>query len=233
VTETIYCLFGHSGLKLSRDKDMTKYVAPGFKLDGFNCPHCDAYAHQEWVEVRCYYRKSHIIIEEMYLSFCLKCNKYSVWLYEQMLYPISSVAPLPTEDMPSDVKYDFNEARDIVNRSPRAACALLRLSIQKLMVSLGEKGENINTDIGSLVKKGLREKIQKSLDSVRVIGNNAVHPGEIDLKDDTQTATSLFELLNIIVDDRISQPKKVDKIFEGLPKKSKEAIEKRDSGTKK
>lgn len=212
---------------------MTKYVAPGFALDAFNCPHCDAYAHQVWGPTRSEIDGSQITIKVMKFSICNKCKKYSIWLDEQMLYPISSNAPLPTEDMPEDVKNDFIEARDIVNRSPRAACALLRLSIQKLMVHLGQKGKSINTDIGNLVKKGLPETIQKSLDSVRVIGNNAVHPGEIDLTDDAQTATSLFELVNIIVDVTISQPKKVDEMYRRIPKKAKEAIEKRDSGTKK
>lgn len=72
------------------------------------------------------------------------------------------------------------------------------------------------------------EKIQKALDSVRVIGNNAVHPGQIDLKDDTDTAISLFKLLNMIVEIMITQPKKVDEIYGKLPTSAKEAIKKRD-----
>ena len=49
---------------------------------------------------------------------------------------------------------------------------------------MGEKGKDINTDIGNLVKKGLPIKVQESLDILRVIGNEAVHPGQLDLKDD-------------------------------------------------
>ena len=66
------------------------------------------------------------------------------------------------------------------------------------------------------------------MDAVRVIGNNAVHPGEIDLKDDRETATALFELLNMIVEVMITQPKKVDQIYDKIPQGAKEAIEKRD-----
>lgn len=101
------------------------------------------------------------------------------------------------------------------------------------MVHLGEKGKNINQDIGNLVKKGLPEKIQKALDSVRVIGNNAVHPGEIDIKDDDHTAISLFEMINMIVEVMISQPKKADEIYKKIPARAKKAITKRDRGSQK
>jgi hypothetical protein len=51
---------------------------------------------------------------------------------------------------------------------------------------LGEKGDS-SPAIGNLVKKGLPPMTQESLDCVRVIGNNAVHPGELDLKYDIET----------------------------------------------
>jgi len=145
-----------------------------------------------------------------------------------MLYPISSVAPLPAKDMPNDAKKDFEEARNVVGSSPRAAAALLGLALQELMIHLGEKAENLNDDIASLVKKGLPQKIQRALDGIRVIGNNAVHPGQIDLKDDKQTAITMFELMNTIVEVMITQPKQIDEIYGKLPKSAKDAIEERD-----
>ena len=63
---------------------------------------------------------------------------------------------------------------------------------------------------------------------VRVIGNNAVHPGQIDLGDDVKTAIVLFELLNMIVESQIAQPKRVDEIFGRLPEGAKKHIKKRD-----
>lgn len=145
-----------------------------------------------------------------------------------MIYPFSSEAPLPAEDMPQDVKADITEARNIVSLSPRASAALLRLGLQKLMVNLGEKGENLNDDIASLVKKGLPQKIQRALDGIRVIGNNAIHPGQIDLRDDKQTAITLFELLNTIVEVMITQPEEIDEIYRKLPDSTREAIQKRN-----
>ena len=80
----------------------------------------------------------------------------------------------------------------------------------------------------NLVQKGLAASIQKALDSVRVIGNEAVHPGRIDLKDDSTTAAGLFRLVNIIVEQTISNQKHIDEFFEKLPEAKRKAIEKRD-----
>jgi hypothetical protein len=63
---------------------------------------------------------------------------------------------------------------------------------------------------------------------VRVIGNNAVHPGQIDLNDDPATALSLFTLLNFIVEKMITDPKELKAIYDALPATSKEAIADRD-----
>jgi hypothetical protein len=78
------------------------------------------------------------------------------------------------------------------------------------------------------VKKGLPARIQQALDVVRVIGNNAVHPGQIDLKDDQGTVTVLFELLNLIAQHMISEPKAVQEMYDKLPQSAREQIAKRD-----
>jgi hypothetical protein len=95
---------------------------------------------------------------------------------------------------------------------------------------LGEKGLNINDDIKSLVMKGLPQTMQQALDSVRVIGNNAVHPGKIDLNDNIEIAYALFGFVNIICEMLISQPKKVKEYYEKhIPENIRNGIEKRDS----
>jgi hypothetical protein len=131
--------------------------------------------------------------------------------------------------MPPDVKEDYEEARGIVGRSLRGACALLRLGVQKLCKDLGGKGKGINDDIKTLVEKGLPVEVQQALDALRVIGNNAVHPGELDLKDDQETATALFGALNFIVENRITEPKKRKELWEKLPQRAKEVIAERNN----
>ena len=72
--------------------------------------------------------------------------------------------------------------------------ALLRLALQKLCKELGEGGKDINSDIANLVKKGLRPSIQKALDIVRVTGNESIHPGVLDMKDNRDVALKLLSL---------------------------------------
>lgn len=147
-----------------------------------------------------------------------------------MVYPLTGNVEMANADLPDDIKNDYNEAKDIVIISPRGAAALLRLAVQKLCVHLGEKGKNINDDIESLVKKGLPKTMQQALDSVRVVGNNAVHPGTIDLNDKIEIAYALFGFVNVICEVLISQPKKIQEFYEkNIPESIRNGIEKRDS----
>lgn len=192
-------------------------------------------AHWEFVASGRLFRYKHeqrrsldVELENASFSLCFSCGQIAVWVSDNLLYPTRSYTFKPHSDIPGELAPDFKEAADIVGASPRAAAALLRLCIQKLMPLLGEKGQNINDDIASLVQKGLNPSIQQALDFVRVIGNNAVHPGEIDLKDDKGTATTLFGLVNLIVEKMIAEPKHIQSLYEGLPASSRAAIQKRD-----
>src|SRR5450830_145456 len=125
-------------------------------------------------------------------------------------------------------KADYLEARSILSRSPKGAAALLRLTVQKLLPHIGGEGKHIDADIANLVQQGLHVQVQQALDSCRVIGNNAVHPGEMNISDSPEIAANIFELVNFIVDNRISQPKKIQAIYSALPQKNLSAIENRD-----
>ncbi|WP_081601322.1 DUF4145 domain-containing protein [Thioalkalivibrio sp. HL-Eb18] len=130
--------------------------------------------------------------------------------------------------MPDPVRESYNEAARISATSPRGAAALLRLAVQLLCIELGEPGKNINTDIGSLVKRGLPPNVQEALDIVRVTGNNAVYPGQIDV-DSMDTVGSLFSLLNVIVEYMITFPRHISETYRKLPEASRDSIEKRDN----
>lgn len=164
----------------------------------------------------------------LFLSQCYHCDKVAIWVYSSLVYPPLRHGADPNQDLPEDVLRDYEEARSILDLSPRGAAALLRLSIQKICKFLGETGKNIDADIASLVSKGLNPLVKKSLDVVRVIGNEAVHPGTMDLKDDRDTATTLFCLVNVIAEQMITHPKTINAMYDKLPDGKKDAIDARD-----
>lgn len=89
--------------------------------------------------------------------------------------------------------------------------------------------KNLNDEIKELVSEGLNPKIQQALDLVRVVGNNAVHPGQISFDDDNMIAIKMFSLINLIADELITRPKEIESLYEeAVPKELKEYIRKRD-----
>ena len=204
---------------------MSNYYPPKFEETKFHCILCGVFAKQNWATL--FFANG--TTTNFRLNRCEHCNKSCYWYGDRMIVPSEAPVPPPHPDLPEGCITEYNEARDIVARSPRAAAALLRLCLQKLMIELKEKGENINDDIGSLVKKGLPVEVQQALDFCRVIGNHAVHPGEIELTDNPEISHSLFEMLNFIVDDRIARPKKVANLYSILPEGAINAVTKRDA----
>ena len=105
----------------------------------------------------------------------------------------------------------------------------MRLAIQLVCVEKGLPGKDLNSDIGSLAKGGLPIQIQQSLDLVRVVGNNAVHPGQIVIEDNEQNIERFFGLVNLIVDVLIVQPTKINAMFSTLlPAAQQKQIANRD-----
>ncbi|MDP2030769.1 MAG: DUF4145 domain-containing protein [Thiobacillus sp.] len=172
--------------------------------------------------------RSSYTVNNLNISECFNCSKIAVWVHQSLIFPLQREGASPNADLPPDIAKDFEEARSILNSSPRGAAALLRLCVQKLCGALGEKGRNIDDDIASLVAKGLNPIVQKSLDVVRVVGNEAVHPGSIDLRDDRDTALQLLNLVNLIADQMITHPKAVHSMYEMLPEGKRAAIEQRN-----
>ncbi len=201
------------------------FVSPEHLKSAFNCPFCNAYSKQQWSPL---INNSASILQKTRIVYCSHCEKYSVWNDGKMIFPDASGTEQPNEDLGEDIVLDYNEAASILQKSPRGSAALLRLAVQKLCIQLGEKGKDLNTDIGNLVKKGLSSTVQQALDSLRVIGNESVHPGQIDLRDDPETAKALFKLINKIADIMITDPRQTEEIFDKIPKSKKKAIKERD-----
>lgn len=220
-----------------------KYIAPQISLDAFHCPLCGTYSHMDWSWLSTHDRGSDYLE-----AMCSHCKKASLWRATQtdqsgyyakategeMLFPDFGLAPLPEQDMPDYVARDYLEAARIFSNSPRGAAALLRLGLQKLCKHLGEEGKNINDDIRSLAAKNtVPPLVVKVADTVRITGNNAVHPGEMSDEDFDHVAEKMFELINFIVKKGITEPKELEALYALTPEGPRKNAEARDSQSKK
>ncbi|EKL1317657.1 DUF4145 domain-containing protein [Campylobacter lari] len=203
---------------------MNKYTKPYFKGEAFNCPHCGVYSSINW---NSFYNYSGTIKEVEEYSFfdstCLHCKRSIIWYLKdknpKIFFPREVAIP-PEENMPENVKEIYEEAFLVLSNSPRAACALLRLALQELMKYLKEnvqiynglKNRNINEDIEEIINIGnfyqeQKEMFEEAMNSIRLIGNKASHPSELDINDNSEIANTLFEMINFIVGEIITKPK--------------------------
>jgi uncharacterized protein DUF4145 len=163
------------------------------------------------------------------VATCSTCGKISLWVNEEIVYPKQTPVAPPNSDMEQEIQDLYLEASTIAIDSPKGATALLRLALQLLLKQLGKSGKNINNDIKELVAGGLSPKIQQALDLLRVVGNNAVHPGQIDLSDGRDIALKLFHVINFIADEMITKPKELDLLYaDVVPEETKQHINERD-----
>ncbi len=227
-----------------------KYYPPVHGENKFHCAICGVYAEQKWSHLNSvgdiYVRKnqwggvdyySNIVnsvlfkgqLPENYtVSRCEHCSDLTLWHNSSMILPRVISVEQPNPDLSDDIKELYNEAATILQDSPRAAAALLRLALQLLLKELGGKGKNIDDDIATIVSGGVDAQVQKAMDILRVFGNNGVHPGEINLNEKSELVTKMFQLVNFVADKMITQKKELDKLFDGLPVTVKQQIAKRD-----
>lgn len=203
------------------------YIVPEFGKDAFNCPHCNAFSHQEWSLG--YHNLNGLHgIKRLMISFCAHCSDFSCWVDEKLIYPFKITAPLAHKDMPESVLEYYDEARKVSVFSSRAAAALLRIAAKKLCEELGEPEPNLNRAIGNLGKKGLPETVIKSLGIVRIVGNEGgAQEGQIDLTgtDNKGIVDKLFWLINFTVEKTITEPSEIENTFSSLPENKTQAAE--------
>lgn len=200
----------------------------GYDTDGESVP--EYFSKTTWYLLSCETCSAAIL--ECVLEYCVApietgaqgedCDELERWI----LYPSPRFAPDPIAGMPEDVKKDYEEACAVLPASPRACAALLRLALQRLCVHLGQPGENLSKEIKVLIQqKELKPHVQQALHIVRVIGNNAVHPGEMDLDDNQEIALSLFTVINLIVEEMIVIPNQMKALYSALPENERKKIE--------
>lgn len=205
--------------------------APAHRRESFHCPHCGVYAKQMWGGAYFNPGRGFLQVDGLDVAVCSveECGGYSLWFDQQMIFPLDRQGEEPHADMPEDVRRIYNEAREVAPISRKSAAGLLRLALQMLVDELEPGREKIDQKIGALVRKGLDPQVQKAMDVLRVVGNESVHPGEIDLGADDEMLPALFNLINIIVEQIVARPKHIGGLFAKLPETKLAAIERRDN----
>lgn len=121
---------------------------PQLNKDGFDCPQCGRWAHQIWngltYELNRFEQKVVLPGEDRYasgslrwrISVCSRCEQPAMWRHDQLVYPLSRLAARPHPDMPDDVRSLYDEAAAVAAVSRRAAAALARTTVERLIKHL-------------------------------------------------------------------------------------------------
>jgi hypothetical protein len=162
-------------------------------------------------------RKPNVQAVNLTISRCFTCEEVAVWVGDQLVNPSRQTTIPAHESLPKTVRVDYDEAARLVMISPRAASALLRGCIAKLIEEAGVQGDGLDGKIATLIARGFDPHFEQALQFVRMIGPQAVPPGSFSPRDDQKTALTLFELVNLLSDELISKPRRVSSLLANLP----------------
>src|SRR4051812_38786905 len=99
----------------------------------WTCPFCETLSYQHWRKLFANLQgDEHTLLDDCKRCECGACKQVSWWIEGTLVWPrVSSVLP-PHDEMPSDVKALYDEARSVAEVSPRSAAALLRSALETL-----------------------------------------------------------------------------------------------------
>lgn len=138
------------------------------------------------------------------------CQKLSFWVDGKLVWPAGGGLH-PSQYMPEDAKKIFKEAQSVVNLSPRSACALLRVCLERVVDNIGKQGDcaNYKSDdklYNKIKSLNLNNNFQLLCDVCRRAGNENAHSGSLNLDDgETQElAQAMATMINALVDSLIA-----------------------------
>jgi hypothetical protein len=218
-----------------------QYVAPSYQTPKFTCPQCGTLAEQHWTNLLSAGSRLTVNLDSFQWCVCQSCERPSLWLQPslgsdtvalgQMVWPVYG-GPPPHDEMPAEALRHYEQARRVFGASPQAAAALLRVATQAIVNHLlGRDDLTLDKAIAQLAKEGLiRTGVKQACDVLRVTGNNMLHPGQISESEDAnqEVAERLFQLVNLIVEQAITEPALIERLYADLPPEKRAAIEIRD-----
>lgn len=227
--------------------------APKHMKSSFNCPRCGAFTGQDWFDLQGQPVDGSYGARELKdstlvgvsrptgasaeqarwtASKCFACKNHSIWVHTTLAYPDRQAAvrdseQVPNDDMPQDAADLFNEAVAVLPYSRRAAAALCRASMERLVKSLDPdcpRRAKLDERLARLEGRVSSTTIDL-LNVLRHVGNTALH-GEQDGdgsatiyvdEDDETIAETFFLVINTLVDELITKPRRTAELYKNLP----------------
>lgn len=172
-----------------------------------------------------------------FASVCTACSQGSVWRGDQLIYPPKSGAVPPHDAMPGTAKELYLEASAVLPHSRRAAAALARASLERLLRALPDADprarlDGLIADLSSVVSP----KLWQLLTVLRYVGNDSLHgDGSSELVslylegDVAGIVEPIFGAINSIVEELIVQPTEAERLYKMIPEGVRRSAEqKRD-----
>jgi hypothetical protein len=160
---------------------------------------------------------------EYFCGVCHGCGRVVFYENCRMVYPCKQGIE-PAKDMPEDVLQIFEEAQSVMHLSPRSACALLRICLERIADHVAQQNgihfEKRERLYDKIKKLNLPFAIQQICDACRLAGNENAHTGELDLsgEDTAEIALTCSELINVLVSMLISPNIQAARVLEKLGK---------------
>lgn len=150
--------------------------------------------------------------------------------FQQVVYPESLAnVPKPNSDICIEAQELYLEAAKVLTYSPRAATALLRVTLETMLTKDLNLTGSIYNMIGKLYSTGIPEQLEIGLHFARIAGNAADHvePGMIQLNgtDGQKTALALFDIINFLAEDQITRTKRLLGLSDSFSQSDLESID--------
>ena len=219
---------------------------PAFDKNSFRCPHCGVVSQIEKHPVLNGYKGDKFFVRDPFRRYdfhfsandffechptydylitkCTHCGKLHFWANRELVYP-SGTGIQAIEDMPEDVKDIFDEAQRVTHSSPRSACALLRVCVERIAAHVADQrgikfGEREHL-YKKILKLNLPSHLQEICDACRFAGNENAHTGELDMsgEDTEEIAYACSFLVNALVQLLISPTIQANRVLRKLGKR--------------
>ena len=143
-----------------------------------------------------------------FFSQCNSCEEYAIWVNDRIVYP-QAIIRIPKDDMPDQIKTFYRQASSISSQCPPASAALLRTVLEMLCTELNYTEGSLKQRIEKMKNDGkIDDELHDAMQSVRIVGNNAVHAGQIEVDDSKEVVKVLFEIIDDITLDLFTKPKR-------------------------